>query len=107
MLGQQLRYVVRKLVHSPLFTGVALLTLAIAIGANTAVFSVVNAVVIKPLPFEDADRLVGLWQTSCDTSTGELAGKTEKEEIWERPSACASSRGAVPCNNGLLVCRVG
>ena len=64
MLGQQLRYVVRKLVHSPLFTGVALVTLAIAIGANTAVFSVVNAVVIKPLPFEDADRLVGLWHTA-------------------------------------------
>jgi len=64
MLAAQLRYVTRKLLHSPLFSIVALLTLAVAIGANTAVFSVVNAVLIKPLPFEDSDRLVGLWHTA-------------------------------------------
>jgi predicted permease len=64
MLLSQLRQVVRKLRQAPLFTGAALLTLALAIGANTAVFSVVNGVLIKPLPFADPEELVGIWHTA-------------------------------------------
>lgn len=59
---QDLRYGGRKLLQTPGFTVVALLTLTFGIGANTALFSVINAVLFRPLPFEQPDRLVQLWE---------------------------------------------
>ena len=57
-LVQNVRHALRGLHRSPVFTAVAVLTLAIATGANTAIFSVVDAVLLKPLPYPQADRLV-------------------------------------------------
>ena len=62
--SERLRQVARRLMRTPLFTIVTLITLAIAIGANAVIFSVVNGILLKPLPYPHPDELIGVWHTA-------------------------------------------
>ena len=69
----EIRQVVRRLIRSPMFTIVTLLTIAIGVGANSAVFSVVNGVLLKPLPYPDPGALISVWQTSARLNIKKLS----------------------------------
>ena len=96
-LMRDVRYAARRLTRTPVFTLATLLMLALGIGANTAIFSVVNTVLLKPLPYPEPDRLVGLWQTAPGVNIESLNASiadyiTYREEsktladvaIWDR-----------------------
>ena len=71
---QDLRHTVRNLLQAPGFTLVAALTLAIGIGANTAVFSIINAILLRPLQFRAPDELVRLYETESAPGNYPFAG---------------------------------
>src|SRR5262245_60147708 len=68
---KDMRFAARSLIKQPGFAVVALITLALGIGANTAIFSVVNGVLLRPLPFKDSERLVMAWNNGAKAAGGD------------------------------------
>src|SRR5258708_23309945 len=68
----QLRQVLRRLRRAPMFTAITLITLEAGVGANTVVFSVLEGVLLKPLPYSHSEELVGVWHTAPGLNIPEL-----------------------------------
>ncbi len=112
----RLRRIARSLRRTPLFTSIAIITLAVGIGATTAIFSVVYAVLLKPLPFDDPERLVGVWHIAPGLGTGLLnqgpaTYLTYREEnrvfeqigMWDNTSVSVTGRGEPERVEALMV----
>jgi putative ABC transport system permease protein len=91
-LGQDLRYGLRTLRKNPGFTAVATLVLALGIGANTAIFSVVNGVLLQPLAYPEPDRLLTIFETTSEFRQHSVAYPNFLD--WRRESRSFTDLGA-------------
>lgn len=109
-LLQDVRYGLRMLIKKPTFTIVAVLTLALGVGANTAIFSIVNSVLLRSLPYRDPDRLVriffnepGVGLRDVRFSKPELDDLQTRAGVFEDVTPSASGALAKACNYTLTL----
>jgi len=96
-LLQDLRFSFRMLTKNPGVTAIAVLTLALGIGATTAIFSVVYGVLLRPLPYRDADQIVRLWEQNANGGRMNFADPNFEDIRSQNHSL----QGVAECNSGL------
>ena len=101
-LFQDLRFAFRMLGKSPGFTSVAILTLALGIGANTAIFSAIHAVLLRPLPFANANRLVFVWATDKQRGVEEDVSSYPNFEDWKAQSKTLEALAAFTTRSAIV-----
>ena len=94
-LRSDVRYAFRTLTKAPVFTTVVVLTLALGIGANTAVFSVLNTVLFRPLPYPQSERLVQMWSTNANTNRWGIWTAYPRFADWRRLATAFEEMAAV------------
>src|SRR5687767_5920062 len=99
-LAYDVRYALRGLRNHPVFTAVAVLTLGLGIGANTAIFSVVNGVLLRPLPYPEPERLVWLAERGPDWDGGPIAYPNFQD--WRSEEGPFESVGVYKWENAVL-----
>jgi putative ABC transport system permease protein len=100
-MWKDIRYGLRSLIKHPTFTAVCIVTLALGIGANTAIFTVVNAVVLRPLPFQDAERLAMIWTTK-DTNQEQPLSFADYNDLKNQTNTFSAVGAASPLWNFTL-----
>jgi len=100
-MWKDIRYGLRSLIKHPTFTVVCVVTLALGIGANTAIFTVVNAVVLRPLPFQDAERLAMIW-TTRDTNQEQPLSFADYNDLKNQTKTFSAVGAASPLWNFTL-----
>ena len=98
---EDLRYSLRVLARSPSFTLVAVVGLALGIGANSAIFTAMNAVLLRPLPYQKSDQLVLLWQVNRHTGDHEIKASAPDYIDWREQNSAFQDVAAFNANSGL------
>src|SRR5687767_13495066 len=97
---RDVRYAVRTFLRTPAFSLAAILTMGLGVGATTAVFAVVNAVILRPLPYEDPERIVLVWAVNAEGNRTWLA-PPELDDIREGVPALSAVAGLTDLHFGL------
>jgi len=97
-----LRYAIRLMAKSPALTAIAIMTLALGIGASTAIFSVVNAILLMPLGHETPDQLVSIWSTNSKAEIKQEASSFPDFNDWRRQAKSFSGMAGFSGSTAIL-----